>query len=156
LPSIWEAVQLCGAERLGHGVRIVDDISGPAGNEQLGRLAAFVRDRRIPLELCPTSNVNTGVCGSIAEHPIGMLRRLRFRVTVNTDNRLMSNTSMSKEFAQLTEAFGWGTDDFEWLSVNAMKSAFAPFPERLRIINGILKPRYALLRADQALGAAPR
>ncbi len=156
LPSIWEAVQLCGAERLGHGVRIVDDITGPAGNEQLGRLAAFVRDRRIPLELCPTSNVNTGVCGSIAEHPIGMLRRLRFRVTVNTDNRLMSNTSMSKEFAQLTEAFGWGTDDFEWLSVNAMKSAFAPFPERLRIINGILKPRYALLRADQALGTAPR
>ncbi len=156
LPSIWEAVQLCGAERLGHGVRIVDDITGPAGNEQLGRLAAFVRDRRIPLELCPTSNVNTGVCASIAEHPIGMLRRLRFRVTVNTDNRLMSNTSMSKEFAQLAEAFGWGIDDFEWLSVNAMKSAFAPFPERLRIINGILKPRYALLRADQALGAPPR
>ena len=156
LPSIWEAVQLCGAERLGHGVRIVDDISGPEGNETLGRLAAFVRDRRIPLELCPTSNVNTGVCASIAEHPIGMLRRLRFRVTVNTDNRLMSNTSMSKEFAQLAEAFGWGLDDFEWLSVNAMKSAFAPFPERLRIISGAIKPRYALLRADQALGAPPR
>ena len=156
LPSIWEAVQLCGAERLGHGVRIVDDITGPEGNETLGRLAAFVRDRRIPLELCPTSNVNTGVCASIAEHPIGMLRRLRFRVTVNTDNRLMSNTSMSKEFAQLADAFGWGLDDFEWLSVNAMKSAFAPFPERLRIISGTIKPRYALLRADQALGAAPR
>ena len=61
LPSIWEAVQWCGAERLGHGVRIVDDITGPPGNEQLGRLAAYVRDTRIPLELCPTSNVNTGV-----------------------------------------------------------------------------------------------
>ena len=156
LPSIWEAVQLCGAERLGHGVRIVDDITGEPGNEQLGRLAAFVRDRRIPLELCPTSNVNTGVCGSIAEHPIGMLRRLRFRVTVNTDNRLMSNTSMSKEFAQLSEAFGWGVDDFEWLTVNAMKSAFAPFPERLRIISGLIKPRYALARAEQTLGAATR
>ena len=81
LPSIWEAVQWCGAERLGHGVRIVDDISGPAGGEQLGRLASYVRDTRIPLELCPTSNVNTGVCGSIAEHPIDMLKRLRFRVT---------------------------------------------------------------------------
>ena len=81
LPSIWEAVQWCGAERLGHGVRIVDDITGPPGTEQLGRLAAYVRDTRIPLELCPTSNVNTGVCASIAEHPIGMLRRLRFRVT---------------------------------------------------------------------------
>jgi adenosine deaminase len=146
LPSIWEAVQFCGAERLGHGVRIVDDITGPSGNEQLGRLAAFVRDRRIPLELCPTSNVNTGVCGSIAEHPIGMLRRLRFRVTVNTDNRLMSDTSMSNELQQLHDAFGWGIDDFEWITINAMKSAFAPFPERLALINGVIKPRYALAR----------
>ena len=153
LPSIWEAVQFCGAERLGHGVRIVDDIDGDPGHEKLGRLASFVRDRRIPLELCPTSNVNTGVCASIADHPIGMLRRLRFRVTVNTDNRLMSDTSMTKEFRQLADAFGWGLDDFEWLTINAMKSAFAPFPERLRIINGYIKPRYALLRADAALGA---
>ena len=152
LPSIWEAVQLCGAERLGHGVRIVDDIAGEPGNEVLGRLAQFVRDRRIPLELCPTSNVNTGVCPSIAEHPIGMLRRLRFRVTVNTDNRLMSDTSMSNEFRQLAESFGWGIDDFEWVTVNAAKSAFAPFTERLRVINGLVKPRYALLRAAQTLG----
>ena len=101
LPSIWEAVQFCGAERLGHGVRIVDDITGPPGEEELGRLAAFVRDRRIPLELCPTSNVGTGVCKTIADHPIGMLRRLRFRVTVNTDNRLMSATSMTYEMEQL-------------------------------------------------------
>jgi adenosine deaminase len=154
LPSIWEAVQWCGAERLGHGVRIVDDITGPAGAEQLGRLAAFVRDTRIPLELCPTSNVNTGVCASIAEHPIGMLRRLRFRVTVNTDNRLLSDTSMSKEFGQLAQSFGWGLDDFEWITINTVKSAFASFPERLRIINAIVKPRYALLSAERALGAS--
>jgi adenosine deaminase len=152
LPSIWEAVQFCGGERLGHGVRLVDDITGPPGDEQLGRLAAYVRDRRIPLELCPTSNVNTGVCASIAEHPIGMLRRLRFRVTVNTDNRLMSDTSMTHEMEQLHESFGWGLDDFEWLTVNAMKSAFAPFPERLKIINGLIKPRYAMARADQTVG----
>jgi adenosine deaminase len=153
LPSIWEAVQFCGAERLGHGVRIVDDITGPPGEEQLGRLAAFVRDRRIPLELCPTSNVNTGVCASIAEHPIGLLRRLRFRVTLNTDNRLMSATSMTHEMAQLNEAFGWGLEDFEWMTINAMKSAFAPFPERLKIINGLIKPRYALMKAQTTLGA---
>jgi len=153
LPSIWEAVQWCGAERLGHGVRIVDDITGPAGGEQLGRLAAFIRDTRLPLELCPTSNVNTGVCASIAAHPIGMLRRLRFRVTVNTDNRLMSDTSMSREYAQLHEAFGWGLDDFEWIAINTVKSAFASFPERLRLINAIVKPRYALLSAERALGA---
>jgi adenosine deaminase len=153
LPSIWEAVQYCGAARLGHGVRIVDDITGPRGEEQLGRLASFVRDRRICLELCPTSNVNTGVCATIAEHPIGMLRRLRFRVTVNTDNRLMSDTSMTNEMMQLHEAFGWGLGDFEWLTINAMKSAFAPFPERLKIINGLIKPRYALLNAEQSMGA---
>ena len=147
LPSIWEAVQFCGAERLGHGVRIVDDITGEPGNEQLGRLASYVRDRRIPLELCPTSNVGTGVCATIAEHPIGMLRRLRFRVTLNTDNRLMSATSMSFEMEQLRDAFGWGIDDFEWLTINAMKSAFAPFPERLKIINGIIKPQYAAAKA---------
>ncbi len=148
LPSIWEAVQWCGAERLGHGVRVVDDISGEPGAERLGRLASYIRDRRIPLELCPTSNVNTGVCASIAEHPIGLLRRLRFRVTVNTDNRLMSDTSMTGEFIRLHEAFGYGVDDAEWLTVNAMKSAFAPFDQRLRIINGTIKPRYALLKAE--------
>ncbi|MFM8266695.1 MAG: adenosine deaminase [Ilumatobacteraceae bacterium] len=149
LPSIWEAVQFCGAERLGHGVRIVDDITGPPGDEQLGRLASFVRDRRIPLELCPTSNVGTGVCASIAEHPIGMLRRLRFRVTLNTDNRLMSATSMTNEMRQLHEAFGWGLDDFEWLTVNAMKSAFIPHPERLTLINDVIKPRYAAARRGE-------
>ncbi len=154
LPSIWEALQFCGAERLGHGVRIVDDIEvGPGPrNATLGQLAHFVRDRRIPLEMCPTSNVNTGVVASISEHPIGMLRRLQFRVTVNTDNRLMSDTSMTKEMVQLAEAFGWGLDDFQWLTVNAMKSAFAPFTERLNLINGTIKPRYALLKSESALG----
>lgn len=147
LPSIWEALQFCGAERLGHGVRIVDDITGEPGHEQIGRLAQFVRDRRIPLELCPTSNVNTGVCSSIAMHPIGMLKRLRFRVTVNTDNRLMSATSMTKEFEKLAEAFDWNIDDFQWLTVNAMKSAFAPFDERLKFINQVIKPQYAKLGA---------
>jgi adenosine deaminase len=147
LPSIWEAIQWCGAERLGHGVRIVDDITVTGGRYELGRLAAFVRDRRIPLEMCPTSNVNTGAAPSIAEHPIGLLRRLRFRVTVNTDNRLMSATSMTNEFHQLRDAFSYGWDDYEWLTVNAMKSAFAPFDERLRIINERIKPRYAMLRA---------
>jgi adenosine deaminase len=154
LPSIWEALQFCGAERLGHGVRLVDDIdpSGGFGSEKLGRLATYVRDRRIPLELCPTSNVNTGVVPTIADHPIGMLRRLRFRVTLNTDNRLMSDTSMTDEMVHVADAFGWGLDDLEWLTVNAMKSAFAPFPERLRLINGVIKPRYAILRAEQSLG----
>ena len=98
LPSIWEAVQFCNAERLGHGVRIADDIIEKDGDYHLGRLANFVRDRRIPLEVCPTSNVHTGAATSIATHPIELLRKLRFRVTLNTDNRLMSGISMSSEF----------------------------------------------------------
>lgn len=151
LPSIWEALQWCGAERLGHGVRIVDDIAvSDDGTYRLGRLAQYVRDRRVPLEMCPTSNVNTGVAPSIAEHPIGLLRQLRFRVTVNTDNRLMSATSMSREFTQLVEAFGYDWTDIEWLTINAMKSAFAPFDQRLDIINGQIKPWYAEAKAAHA------
>ncbi len=151
LPSIWEALQWCGADRLGHGVRIVDDITvKDDGEVELGRLAAYVRDKRIPLEMCPSSNVQTGAAPSIAEHPIGMLRQLYFRVTINTDNRLMSGTSMSREMEQLGEAFGYGWDDLQWFTVNAMKSAFIPFDERLALINDVIKPGYARLMADGA------
>ncbi|HEX2355657.1 MAG TPA: adenosine deaminase [Micromonosporaceae bacterium] len=149
LPSIWQAIQWCGADRLGHGVRIVDDITrGPGGvaaEATLGRLAAYVRDKRIPLELCPSSNVQTGAAPSIAEHPIGLLHDLRFRVTVNTDNRLMSGTSMSREMALLAEAFGYGWAEMQWFTINAMKSAFIPFDQRLAIINETIKPAYAKL-----------
>jgi len=149
LPSIWEALQFCGAERLGHGVRIVDDIAvAPDGTVSLGRLAAFVRDRRVPLEMCPTSNVHSGAAAAVAEHPIDLLRRLRFRVTLNTDNRLMSNVSLSSEFAALDEAFGIGLGEMEWLTINALKSAFAPFDERLALINEVVKPGYAHLRVE--------
>ncbi len=154
-PSIWEALQFCGAERLGHGVRIVDDIEvREDGSVELGRLAAFVRDRRIPLEMCPTSNVHTGAASSVGEHPIDLLRRLRYRVTVNTDNRLMSGVTLSDEFAALDEAFGIGLGEMEWLTINAMKSAFAPFDERLRIINEVVKPGYAHLRARESMVVA--
>jgi adenosine deaminase len=152
VPSIWQAIQWCGADRLGHGVRIIDDITvhgdpGATGKPQaeLGLLAAYVRDKRIPLEMCPTSNVQTGAATSIAEHPIGLLKRLRFRVTVNTDNRLMSRTSMTDEMWALVEAFGYGLDDLRWFTINAMKSAFLPFDERLAIIDDVIKPGYAAL-----------
>jgi len=151
LPSIWEAIQWCGADRLGHGVRIVDDIEvHPDGTATLGLLAAYVRDRRIPLEMCPSSNVQTGAAPSIAEHPIGLLRRLGFRVTVNTDNRLMSGTSMTREMHLLSEAFGYGLDDMQWFTVNAMKSSFLPFDQRLELINARIKPGYAEVRAEFA------
>lgn len=146
LPSIWQALQWCGADRLGHGVRIVDDIDTMSmGTARLGRLASYVRDKRIPLELCPSSNVHTGAAASIAEHPVGLLRDLRFRVTVNTDNRLMSGTSMTREMALLVEAFGYGWADLQWFTINAMKSSFIPFDERLVLINEVIKPAYAKL-----------
>ncbi|QNN53702.1 adenosine deaminase [Nocardioides mesophilus] len=148
LPSIWQAIQWCGADRLGHGVRIIDDISvGPDGSPRLGLLASYVRDKRIPLEMCPSSNVQTGAATSIAEHPIALLTKLRFRVTVNTDNRLMSGTSMSREMTLLADAFGYGMADFRWFTINAMKSAFLPFDERLALIDEVIKPAYAVLGA---------
>jgi adenosine deaminase len=153
LPSIWQAIQWCNAERLGHGVRIVDDIVvDPDGSVALGRLASYVRDRRVPLEMCPTSNVHTGAAPSLAEHPIGLLRRLSFRVTVNTDNRLMSGVSLSSEMATLVETFNWGWSDLNWLTINAMKSAFYPFDERLALIEGRIKPGFAAVDPDATPG----
>ncbi|MEM9521036.1 MAG: adenosine deaminase [Actinomycetota bacterium] len=148
--SIWKAVQYCGAERLGHGIRIVEDWSTtPDGETELGRLSHYLRDARIPLEVCPTSNVNTGVVERIEDHPIQQLVDLRFRVTVNTDNRLMSGVSMTSEMTALVEAFGYDWARLRWLTVNAMKSSFLPFRERLQIIEHVIKPRYAPLEAWQ-------
>jgi adenosine deaminase len=146
LPSIWEAVQFCDAERIGHGVRIIDDVEEVGSNCELGRLASFIRDRRIPLEVCPTSNVHTGAVASIATHPIDLLARLRFRVTLNTDNRLMSGITLSSEFESCAQAFGWTLDDMEWLTLNAAKSSFYQFDQRLTMINTVIKPGYAALR----------
>jgi adenosine deaminase len=152
LPSIWQALQWCGAHRLGHGVRIVDDIVNDSdAAPRLGRLAEYVRDTRVPLELCPSSNLQTGAAQSMADHPIGMLAQLGFRVTVNTDNRLMSGTSMSKEMALLSQTFDYGWQDLRWLTVNALKSSFIHFDERLAIINDVVKPAYAKLIDGAAL-----
>ena len=143
LPSIWEAVQVCGTDRLGHGVRIMDDVHAGTDPAGLGRLAGWVRDKRMPLEMCPSSNVQTGAATSIAQHPISVLKDLRFRVTLNTDNRLMSATSMTREMSLLYEQAGWTAGDLRWVTVNALKSAFIPFHERLALIEDVVKPGYA-------------
>jgi adenosine deaminase len=154
LRSIREAVQVCGTDRLGHGVRIVDDVSLLGGRDEhgrprarLGRLASWVRDARIPLEMCPSSNLQTAAASSIAEHPVSVLKDLRFRVTLNTDNRLMSGTTMSGEMRLLTEQAGWSLADLRWVTINALKSAFIPFDERLALIEDVVKPGYAALGA---------
>ncbi|WP_199037388.1 adenosine deaminase [Glycomyces salinus] len=149
--SVWQAVQQCGTLRLGHGVRLDEDLEWETDVDgmlrpRLGRLAEWVRDRRIALEVCPSSNLQTGAASSIEGHPIQTFFDLDFRVTVNNDNRLMSRTSASREFALLSKAFGWGWDEIETVTVNAMEAAFSPYPERRRRIDQIVRPAYRRLR----------
>ncbi|MGX1095224.1 adenosine deaminase [Streptomyces albogriseolus] len=150
LPSIHQAVQVCGAQRIGHGVRITEDIPDLAGGK-LGPLASWVRDRRIALEMCPTSNLQTGAAASIADHPITPLKDLGFRVTVNTDNRLVSGTTMTREMTLLAEQAGWTAEDLRTVTLNAVKSAFLPYDERVALIRDVVLPGY-----DAVLPSSPR
>jgi adenosine deaminase len=150
--SIWQAIQYCGAHRIGHGTRLIEDIAIADGKVvKLGDLAQYVLDKRIPLEICLLSNVHTGATPSLAEHPFKILYREKFRVTLNTDNRLMSSTTMTKEFEAAAETFGLTLADFEKITINAMKSAFLPYNERIDFIYSAIKPGYARIR--ESLGA---
>jgi adenosine deaminase len=145
--SIWQAIQYCGAHRIGHGTRLIDDIAIAEGKAvKLGDLAQYVLDKRIPLEICLISNVHTGATRSLAEHPFRILFQERFRVTLNTDNRLMSDTTMTREFEAAANTFGLSLDDFEKITINAMKSAFLPYDQRCRLIYSVIKPGYAKIR----------
>jgi adenosine deaminase len=145
--SIWQAIQYCGAHRIGHGTRLIDDITVVDGKVvKLGDLAQYVLDMRIPLELCLISNVHTGAAPSLAEHPFKIFYQEKFRVTLNTDNRLMSMTSMTQEFEAAADTFGLSLDDFEIITVNAMKSAFLPYHQRCDFIYSVIKPGYARIR----------
>src|SRR6202051_486056 len=129
--SIWQAIQYCGAHRIGHGTRLIEDIAVVDGKAvKLGDRAQYVLDKRIPLEICPLSNVHTGATPSVPEHPFKILYQEKFRVTLNPDNRLMSNPSMTKEFEAAADTFGLTMDDFEKITINAMKSAFLPYKQR--------------------------
>ena len=150
--SIWQAIQYCGAHRIGHGTRLIDDIAVADGKVvKLGDLAQYVLDKRIPLEICLISNVHTGAAPSLAQHPFKILYQEKFRVTLNTDNRLMSDTSMTREFAAAAETFGLALADFEKITINAMKSAFLPYDQRIDFIYKVIKPGYARVR--EALAA---
>ena len=150
--SIWQAIQYCGAHRIGHGTRLIDDIAVKDGKAvNLGDLAQYVLDKRIPLEICLLSNVHTGATPSLADHPFKILYQEKFRVTLNTDNRLMSRTSMTQEFEAAAETFGLTMDDFEKITINAMKSAFLPYDQRIEFIYSIIKPGYAGIRKSAGL-----
>ena len=147
--SIWQAIQYCGAHRIGHGTRLIDDIAIADGKAvKLGDLAQYVLDKRIPLEICLLSNVHTGAARSLSEHPFKILYQEKFRVTLNTDNRLMSDTTMTKEFEAAADTFGLSLDDFERITINAMKSAFLPYDRRCDFIYSVIKPGYAKVRSS--------
>jgi len=149
--SIWQAIQYCGAHRIGHATRLIDDITIVDGKVvKLGDLAQYVLDKRIPLEICLLSNVHTGATPKVSEHPFKILFDQKFRVFLNTDNRLMSNTTLTNEFDVAAAIFDLSLDDFEKLTINAMKSAFIPYNERCRFIYEVLKPGYAKARAQLA------
>jgi adenosine deaminase len=148
LSSIWAAVQLCAANRIGHGVRIADDIdTDDDGRPVLGELAGYVRDQQIPLELCPSSNVQTGASSSIAQHPIKRLDDLGFLVTLNCDNQLMSGTRLSREFWLLCNELGYDLDGVRRLTLNAARSAFLPYDQRQAMIDEVILPAFAEVSA---------
>lgn len=146
--SIWQAIQWCGAHRIGHATRLIEDIvlDNDGNVVAFGDLAQYVLDKRIPLEVCLLSNVHTGAVDKIENHPFGIFYREKFRVTLNTDDRLMSDTTMTKEFMTAVKYFNLNFDDFEKITINSMKSAFIPYKERLHYIYNVIKPGYQKMR----------
>jgi adenosine deaminase len=146
--SIWQAIQWCGAHRIGHATHLREDIAlDKDGNTVVfGELAQYIMDKRIPLEICLLSNLHTGAVDRLENHPFKILYDNKFRVTINTDDRLMSNTSMTKEFITAQKYFGITMDDIEKITINAMKSAFIHYNERLHYIYDIIKPGFEQTR----------
>lgn len=149
LESIWQAIQVCGADRIGHGTRLIEDMNLDGFRiEKMGGLAHYIQDKRIPLEMCLSSNVGTGACQGFGSHPFPLLFRNHFRVCLCTDNRLMSNTSLTKEMEIASETFGLNIKDLEKISINAMKSAFVHHDEKLQIIYEVIKKECADIRKE--------
>jgi len=147
--SIWQAVQICGAQRIGHGTRLIEDMVVQGTRiEKFGSLSHYLRDKRIPFEMCLSSNIQTGAAESLDTHPFHVYYRNGFRVVLCTDNRLMSNTTLGNELALAVKHFNLTFRDIEKLTINAMKSAFVHYDERVRIIYDILKPGYAKIREE--------
>ncbi len=148
--SIWQAIQWCGAHRIGHATRLLEDIVLDDDGEvvSFGELAQYVLDKRIPLEICLLSNLHTGAVDQLDHHPFGILFKEKFRVTINTDDRLMSNTDLTNEFLTAVKYFNLSIDEIEKITINAMKSAFIPYKERLRYIYDIIKPGYHKVKSQ--------
>lgn len=146
--SIWQAIQWCGAHRIGHATHLKEDIATGRGGHTIvfGELAQYILDKRIPLEICLLSNLHTGAVDSLENHPFKLLYDNKFRVTINTDDRLMSNTTMTNEFLIAQKYFDITLDDIEKITLNAMKSAFIHYNERLNYIYNVIKPGFQAAR----------
>ena len=142
LDSIQEALHVCGAHRIGHGVRLIDDIDTSGSVPKLGRIASYIASLRIPLEISPTSNIQTGAAPDLAHHPFDTLYRSGIRVTVNCDNRLMSKTTLTGEFAALAQTFGYSMADVRRLTLNAAKSAFLSWDDKRTLVHDLVLPGY--------------
>jgi adenosine deaminase len=143
IDSIRAALDGAGAERLGHGVRIADEV-GADGT--LGPLARRVCDEQVTLEVAPSSNVQTGAYPSLAEHPVDRLHRLGFAVTLNTDNRLMSGVSASSEITSVATTFGWTWDDVRTVTERALAASFIGDGDKQRLLDQLVRPGYAALQ----------
>lgn len=152
--SIWQAIQYCGAHRIGHATRLVEDFGYDKEGRvvSLGPLSQYILDKRIPLEICLLSNVHTGAVDKLENHPFGELFRIGFRVFLNTDDKLMSDTTLTNEYMTASEVFGLDLKDIEKLTLNAIKSAFCFHKERLRIIYEVIKPGFKRLRKNISSG----
>ena len=146
--SIWQAIQWCGAHRIGHATHLIEDVSRDEKGNVVGYgdLAQYVLDKRIPLEICLLSNVHTGAIDKVENHPFGIFYKEKFRVSINTDDRLMSDTNMTKEFLTAIQYFNLNLEDVEKITINSMKSAFIPYKERLSYIYKIIKPGFQKMK----------
>lgn len=146
--SIWQAIQICGAHRIGHATRLIEDfvLDKDKNVVALGPLAQYILDKRVPLEICLLSNVHTGAIDKLENHPFIHFFKQGFRVFLNTDDRLMSNTTLTDEYMIASEYFDINFDDMEKLNINAMKSSFLPHKERLDYIYKIIKPGFQKIR----------
>ena len=142
--SIADALDT-GAERLGHGVRLVEDLD-PGRGDALGPVAARVHRERICLEVCPSSNLQTGVAATIAEHPVDRLHRAGFALALSSDNRLMSRTRTSRETSLVAQELDWGVDELEQIALTALANGFAPAPLREALAEEVVRPAHAAAR----------
>lgn len=134
-PSIAQAIHYCGAHRIGHGVRLRED----------GDLLNYVNDHRLPLECCPSSNVQTRAVSSLKAHPLKFYLDLGIRVTINTDNRLITNTTVSREMSLMQKTFDLGLKDIRTIITNGFKSAFIPFHEKAEQLREVNKEMDAVI-----------